>query len=167
MSSVDVTALQAQIVALQAQMQQLTPVPPPQPYSPAPAPLKARPQSIYTLVGRRTNGYLDPDPREVRRLVEAVAVSKRVPSPTQTIPAEWGPTLRRVAEARTRGYSWRELLDEAGLQVPADLEAPTQTVRGEMNVLWDSVLAVTGCALDGANDVVSDALKDQLRRSLT
>lgn len=165
--SVDVAALQAQISALQAQIGQLTPPAPPQPYAPAPAPLEARPQAIYKLVGLPTRGYLDRHPREVRRLVEAVAVAKRVPSPTQTIPAEWVPTLRRVAEARARGYSWAEALGEAGLEAPTDLETPAQAVRGELNALWDSALSVVGYALDGANDVVRDQLRDQLRRSLS
>lgn len=165
--SVDVAALQAQVTALQTQLAQLAPPPPPQTYAPAPAPEAARPQAIYALVGRRANGYLDPDPREVRRLVESIALSKRAPSPTQTIPPDWLPALRLVAEARTKGFTWREALVEANLEVPVDLETLTQAVRGEMNALWDSVLAVTGCALDGANDVVRDSLKDTLRRSLS
>lgn len=167
MSSIDVASLQAQIAALQAQMQQLTPPAPPPPYAPAPQPDAPRPTAIFTLVGRRANGYLDSDPREVRRLVEAVAVAKRVPSPSQTIPAEWVPTLRRVATARAKGFTWHESLAEAGLEVPNDLSAPTQAVKAELSNLWGSVLAVTGYALDGANDVVKDSLKETLRRALT
>lgn len=160
----DVIALQAQVRALQAQ---LAPAPPPPPYSPAPPPEAVRPQGIYKLVGSPTRGYLNRDPREVRQLVEAVAVAKRVPSPVQTVPAEWMPTLRRVAEGRAKGASWRQALAEAGLEVPVDLETPTQATRAELTGLWNSVLAVVGYTLDGSNDVVRDQLRDQLRRALS
>lgn len=160
----DVIALQAQVRALQAQ---LAPAPPPPPYAPAPAPEAVRPQAIFALVGLPERGYLHGDPREVRRLVEAVALAKRVSSPTQTIPPDWVPVLRRVAEARARGYSWGEALAEAGLEVPVDLETPAQAVKAELTGLWDSALAVVGFTLDASNDVVRDQLRDQLRRSLT
>ncbi len=165
--AVDVMALQAQVAVLQAQLAQLTPPAPPPPYAPAPQPDAVRPQSIYTLVGLPARGYLDRDPRAVRQLIEAVAVSKRVSSPTQTIPPDWVPVLRRVAEARARGYSWAEALGEAGLEVPVSLESSARATRAELNSLWDPVLAVVGYTLDGSNDVVRDQLRDQLRRSLT
>lgn len=163
----DVAALQAQVAVLQAQIAQVLPPAPPQPYNPAPQPDAPRPTAVYKLVGRQANGYLHNDPREVRQLIEAVAVAKRVPSPTQTIPAEWVGQLRRVAEARTKGASWREALAEANLEVPTDLETPTQAVKAELGQLWDSVLSVVGFTLDASNDVVRDNLRDQLRRALS
>lgn len=164
--SVDVASLQAQIAALQIQVAQLTPPAPPPPYAPAPAPLEVRPTAIYKLVGNPAHGYLHRDPREVRRMIEAVALAKGAVSPGQTVPPDWGVPLRRVAAARAGGLSWRESLTEAGVEAPDDLDTPALAVRAELDDLWDRTRAITGFTLDNANDVVKDQLKTFLRRAL-
>lgn len=167
MSSVDVAALQAQVTALQAQVAQLVPPPLPQTYSPPPAKVEARPTAIYTLVGNPQSGYLHRDPREVRRTIEALALSKHVDSPLQTVPPAWVPPLRKMAAARAEGSSWHAALAAVGHEAPDDLESPARAARAELDALWDAALAVIGFTLDSSNDIVKEQLKTFLRRALS
>lgn len=98
-----------------------------------PAPPPRKNIRISVLVG--SNG-LPRDPREIRRLVEAVALAHGSPSPAQEIPAGWEPEVRRLSAARDSGLGWREALAKAGLTPPPETSPALLEARGELRDVW-------------------------------
>jgi hypothetical protein len=121
---------------------------------------------LYALVGDLKSGYLHRDPREVRRLVEAVALARGAPSPAEAVPADWVPTMRAVAASRAAGKSWRDAPTEAGLEAPDDLSGQAKSVRAELSELWNQLLPVVGLTLESLSSVARDQTTTFLRRTL-
>lgn len=156
--------LLGRVAELEARLAQLAPPPPPPAYVPVSPPSEPKPVPVYTLQG---NSALPRDPRELRQLIEAVAIAQGVASPSQTVPAGWVLPLRRVAAVRAQGRSWGDALVEAGLAIPDDLEVQALAVKTELGGLWDRLLPLVGMTLHSVNDPTKDALKGFLRRALT
>lgn len=161
----DLETLQQQLAALTAQVAALTPSPPPLPAAPAPAPVAPRPVKLHTLVGG-VGGYLHRDPRVVRQFAVAVALCRGAVVPGVSVPADWVPAMRTLAEARAAGKSWRQALGEAGLEVPTDLETQARAVRLELDALWADVLPLVGLTHENINSVAKISLKTSLKRVL-
>lgn len=111
---------------------------------------------INELVG--SNG-LPRDPREVRRLVEAVALCKGAPSPRQDVPKGWESVTRVLhANLTVKKLPWREALQQAGLTPPDDLTPHTRAVRGELHGLWGQLPPLVGWVQK--NSTASHVYKD-------
>jgi hypothetical protein len=123
-----VAALEAELATLRA--------PRPSAWDFGPTPSEPRTAlRINTLVG--SNG-LPHDPRELRRLVEAVALCKGVSSPRLEIAKSWESVIRVLyGNLTVKRLPWREALQEAGLTPPDDLTAHTLELRRELHGLWD------------------------------
>lgn len=166
----DVAALQAQVDELRAQIASLLPPNAPRDDSEQylePVRVTLPPVKIAVLVGSPDDGYLDRDPRVVRQLVEVVALCHGAASPSQEVPVEWMPQLRRLAAARASGDNWIGAVLKADLEVPHDLTAQCSAARRELNRLWDQVLELAGLTVTDLNDAAKDSLLTFLRRVLS
>ncbi len=160
----DLAALEAQLADLCSQVAALR-SPASSPTPPAPAPVAPRPVKLHTLVGG-VGGYLHRDVRVVRQLAQAVALCRGAPVPADSVPADFVPLMRTLAEARAAGRSWRHALAEAGLEVPVDLTDQAQAVRLEIDQLWGRVLPLAGLVLENLNSVARISLSTVLKRLL-
>ena len=92
--------------------------------------------TISSMVG--SEGF-PRDPREFRRILEAVALCYGVASPQKDIPKPWVQPMRDIYAARTGGATWAAALHAAGLETPTDTTPHTIAARRELNGLWDNI----------------------------
>lgn len=93
---------------------------------------------LHTLVG--ADG-LPRESRELRRVLEAVALCYNLPAPND-VPRTWIAPLRDVYAAHDGGASWADALHAAGLVAPTDLTPHQQAARSELRELWDNIPAM-------------------------
>lgn len=86
---------------------------------------------LHILVG--ADG-LPRDVRELRRVLEAVALCYNVPAPND-VPRTWISPLRDVYAAHNGGASWADALHAAGLEAPTDLTPHLHAARSELHRL--------------------------------
>ena len=92
--------------------------------------------SISSMIGSEG---LPRDPREFRRVLEAVALCYDVPAPQKDIPRPWVQPMRDIYAARTGGSTWAAALHAAGLEVPTDLTPHQRAASRELNGLWNDI----------------------------
>ena len=129
------------------------------PLAPEPTPTIA----IRTLVGAQG---LPHDAREIRRYLEAVALCLGAPSPAQSIPKTWVPLVHTLHAARARQLSWREALQEVGLELPSDLTSHTAVRQQELRALWEQLPWLIGRAMERNNGIGQNKLLTHLRSLL-
>ena len=109
------------------------------------------------------------DPREIRQLATAVALSRGDELPGAKIPADYERDVRRLHEARARGLSWRVALVACGLEVPdgGDIAFRTRELRSALKGLWDDILPVLDALKERANALQVEKLLSFLRQLVT
>lgn len=97
------------------------------------------PRTTVTISSLVASEGLPRDPREFRRILEAVALCYDVAAPQKDIPKPWVNLMRDVYAARTGGATWTAALRAAGLEAPTDLTPHQRAARRELNGLWDDI----------------------------
>ena len=97
------------------------------------------PRTTVTISSLVASEGFPRDPREFRRVLEAVALCYGVNSPQKDIPKPWVNLMRDVYAARTGGATWDAALRAAGLEAPTDLIPHQRAARQELNGLWNDI----------------------------
>lgn len=166
----DSAALQERMAELEALVARL--LPPPSPEAQLPQ-LYLRQQHVapvlVDLALLAGSVGLPHDLRELRQLSVAVALSRGDELPGAKIPVDYESAIRRLAEARGRGLSWRVALGECGLDAPdaGDIAFRTRELRSELRGLWDGLLPVLDGLRERGNALQVSNLLSFLRKIVT
>ena len=104
-------------------------------------------------------------PRELRRLVAAVALCQGEVIPVEVVPGDYLPLMKGVHEALASGLSWREALAEVGLTLPNEEKVLEQVgvLQNDLQRLWPQILFVTGALQRSGNPVAVDQALQKIR----
>lgn len=119
---------------------------------------------LHTLI--RIEGLPD-DARAFRQLLEAVSLCHNLPAPTKDVPRTWVPVLKEVYSARSQGKPWADALGRAGLIPPPNPRAHFETMRAELDELYNRIPELVAHVNQrAASSVVRQRLLQQLGQLL-